>query len=101
MPALAQGGAHPLPHGDHGHVHPQGEQPHAPNQQDGPKEEQHQGARVQGGDGDGQQKNNGSYREHRGHRLPDLFHQMSVDSHGLRSLFYEDNAIIPEEPGGS
>ena len=30
QPVLAEDDAHPLAHGDHGHVHPQGEQPHAP-----------------------------------------------------------------------
>ena len=43
-------------HGDHGHIHAQGEEPHADDQQGGPEEKQHHGARCQrcNGDGNGQ-----------------------------------------------
>ena len=51
--ALAEDTPHALPHGGHGHLHPQGAQAHSAHQQDGPEEEQDQGARLQGGDGNG------------------------------------------------
>ena len=70
---------HALPHGDHGHIHTQGKQSHAEDQQKGPEQEQDQRARVQGGDGDGQQKDDGGDGENRGHGLLRLFHLLLIE----------------------
>ena len=65
--------AHPLSHGQHGHVHPKGEEAHADHQQHRPEQEQHQGARLKGGNGDGQQEHNGRDGQDRGHGFLKLF----------------------------
>ena len=86
MPALADGGAHAVAHGNHRHIHSQGEQPHAPHQQNGAKQKQHQRTGVQGSDGDRQQKNDGGDGKHRGHGLLYLFHKLFVKAQGHQLL---------------
>ena len=83
-----QGDAHPagpadlyadaVPHGDHGHVHPQGEQPHPHHQQDGAEEEEHHAPRGEGGHGDADGQHDGGDGQHRGQGLPDFFHELFV-----------------------
>ena len=55
------------------HVHAQGEQPHPHHQQHRAKEEQHHGARCQGGNGDADDQHNGCNGQHRGKGLSGLF----------------------------
>ena len=74
--------AHPLAHGDHGDVHAHGEQAHAGHQQDGAEQKQHQGARRQGCNGDGEQKHNGRDGQHTGQRFPVLLLQLWIQMQG-------------------
>ena len=69
----AQLAAHLLPHGHHGHVRAQGEEPHAQNQQGGSQQEKHQGADGHRSQGEGQQQDDDGDGEDRRNGLQNFF----------------------------
>ena len=72
-PALTDLNADTVAHGDHGHIHAQGEQAHAEHQQQRAEEEEHQSARGERCDGDADDQNDGGDGKHRRHGLFNFF----------------------------
>nr|WP_235379836.1 transposase [Pseudoflavonifractor phocaeensis] len=90
----AQRHAHPVSHGDHGHVYAQRKKAHPQNEQHSAEEEQDQRAWFQRRNGDGQNKDDGGDGKDGGHGFPVLFGQLFVEMQGSILLSPEMGSLI-------